>query len=46
MIGKPRVAPTKRMTIPDLELQAAGYAAQLSKFIQDQLDITIRETHF
>ena len=32
MMGKAGVAPIKRMTIPNLELQAAVYGAQLAQF--------------
>ena len=42
VIGKARVAPIKRMTIPNLELQAAVYGAQLAQFVKDEMDI---ETH-
>ena len=39
MMGKARVAPIKRMTIPNLELQAAVYGAQLAQFIKEQQDL-------
>ena len=39
VIGKARVAPIKRMTIPNLELQAAVYGAQLAQFVKDEIDI-------
>ena len=35
-MGKARVAPIKRMTIPNLEIQAAAYGAQLAQFIKEK----------
>ena len=46
MIGKARVAPIKRMTIPNLELQAAVYGAQLAQFLRDEMDIEIHKQVF
>ena len=43
VIGKARVAPIKRMTIPNLELQAAVYGAQ---FVKDEMDIGIHKQVF
>ena len=45
-MGKARVAPIKRMTIPNLELQAAVYAAQLAQFVTEEHDIHINEKVF
>ena len=39
MMGKARVAPIERMTIPNLEMQAAVYGAQLAQFIKEQQDL-------
>ncbi|XP_075243908.1 uncharacterized protein LOC142338156 [Convolutriloba macropyga] len=39
MMGKARVAPIKRMTIPNLVLQAAVYGAQFALFIKKQQDL-------
>ena len=39
MMGKARVAPIKRIIIPDLELQAIVYGAQLPLFIKEQQDL-------
>ena len=36
IMGKARVAPIKRMTIANLELQAAVYAAQLAQFMNEE----------
>ena len=44
VIGKARVAPISRMTIPNLELQAATNGAKLSRFIKEQHDIRIDST--
>ena len=46
VIGKARVAPIKRMTIPNLELQAAVYGAQLAQFVRDEMDIEIHKQVF
>ncbi|XP_075253227.1 uncharacterized protein LOC142345029 [Convolutriloba macropyga] len=46
LIGKARVAPKKRMTIPNLELQAAVYGAQLAQFVRDEMDIEIHKQVF
>ena len=39
VMGKARVAPIKRMTIPNLELQAAVCGAQFAQFIKEEPDI-------
>ena len=44
VIGKARVAPNSRMTIPNLELQVATNGAKLSRFIKEQHDIRIDST--
>ncbi|XP_075252273.1 uncharacterized protein LOC142344459 [Convolutriloba macropyga] len=46
VIGKARVAPLKRMTIPNLELRAAVYGAQLAQFVRDEMDIEIHKQVF
>ena len=46
VIGKARVAPIKRMTIPNLELQAVVYGAQLAQFVKDEMDIEIHKQVF
>ena len=46
VIGKARVAQIKRMTIPNLELQAAVYGAQLAQFVKDEMDIEIHKKIF
>ena len=46
VIGKARVAPIKRITIPNLELQAAVYGAQLAQFVKDEIDIEIHKQVF
>ena len=40
-MGKARVSPIKRVTIPNLEFQAATNGATLAKFVKKQHDITI-----
>ena len=46
VIGKARVAPLKKMTIPNLELQAAVYGAQLAQFVKEEQDIDFAESIF
>ena len=46
LMGKARVAPIKRMTIPNLELQAAVYGAQLAQFIKEEQDIEYSDCVF
>ena len=46
MTGKARVAPIMRMTIPNLELQAAVYRAQLAQFIKEQQNLEIGKYFF
>ena len=46
IMGKARVAPIKRMTIPNLELQAAVHAALLAQFVTEEHDIHINEKVF
>ena len=46
VMGKARVAPIKRMTIPNLELQAAVYGAQLAQFIKEEQDIEYSDCVF
>ena len=38
-MGKAGVTPINKMTIPNLELQAAVYGAQLAEFIKEEQDI-------
>ena len=44
MMGKSRVAPAKPLTIPRLELCAAGIAVRLAKFVTRELDVTPEKT--
>ena len=44
LIGKARVAPIKRLTIPNLELQAPTLGSRLAVYIKEELDIRIAET--
>ena len=44
LIGKARVAPIKRLTIPNLELQAATIGSRLAVYIKEELDIRIAKT--
>ena len=44
VIGKARVGPLKKMTIPNLELQAAVYRAQLAQFVKEEQDIDFAES--
>ncbi|XP_075241673.1 uncharacterized protein LOC142336649 [Convolutriloba macropyga] len=46
VIAKARVAPIKRMTIHNLELQAAVYGTQLAQFVRDEMDIEINKQVF
>ena len=46
MMGKSRVAPAKPLTIPRLELCAAGIAVRLAKFVTRELDVTPEKTVF
>ncbi|XP_067939750.1 uncharacterized protein [Watersipora subatra] len=46
LMAKGRVAPTKLMTIPRLELQAAVEAAKLSATLKAELDMKIDEEYF
>ena len=46
VIGKARVAPLKKMTIPNLELQAAVYGAQPAQFVKEEQDIVFAESIF
>ena len=46
IMGEARVAPIKRMTNPNLELQAAVYAAQLAQLVREEHDIHNNETVF
>ncbi|XP_075257605.1 uncharacterized protein LOC142349743 [Convolutriloba macropyga] len=46
VIGRARVVPKKRMSIPNLELQVAVYGAQLAQFVRDEMDIEIHKQVF
>ena len=46
VIGKARVAPLKKMIIPNLELQAAVYGAQLAQFVKEEPDIDFAKSIF
>ena len=46
VMGKARVTPIKWMTIPNLELQAAVYRAQLAQFIKEEQDIEFSDCVF
>ena len=46
LLGKSRVAPTKVVTIPRLELTAATLAVRLDVMLKDELDIDIQKTYF
>ena len=46
VIGKARVAPIKRMTIPNLELQALLFGAHLAQFVKDGMDTQINKQVF
>ena len=45
-MGKSRVAPIKRISIPRLELVAAVLSARLSNLIKNELDLTIDEEYY
>ena len=45
VLGKARVAPLKQHTITKLELEAAVFAARLTKFIRSEQRIEISSTH-
>ena len=46
VMGKARVATIKRMTIPNLEMQAVVYGAQLAQFIKEEQDIEYSDCVF
>ena len=46
VIGKARVAPIKRMTFPNLELQVAVYGAQLAQIVKNEMNIEIHKQVF
>ena len=46
VVGKARVAPIKRMTIPKLGLQVAVYAAQLLQFARKEQKVQIEKNIF
>ena len=46
VIGKASVAPLKKITIPNLELQAAVYGAQLAQFVKEEQDIDLTQSIF
>ena len=46
VMGKCRVAPIKKMTIPNLELQAAVYGAHVAQFINEEQDIEYSDCVF
>ena len=46
VMGKARVVPLKRPTLPRLELQAAVIAARMSKVLKAELDMQISEEYF
>ena len=46
IMGKSRVSPTRIMTMPNLELQAAAYAAQLPQIVIEEHDNQINENFF
>ncbi|XP_071094897.1 uncharacterized protein [Haliotis cracherodii] len=45
-MGKSRVAPLKRVTIPRMELRAATIAMKLGKMIRDELEYIVTETFY
>ena len=46
VIGKAQITPLRKMTIPNLELQAAVYGAQLAQFVKEEQDIDFAESIF
>ena len=46
VMGKAGVAPIKKTTIPNLELQAAVYGAHLAQFIKKQRDLEVEKYYF
>ena len=46
VIGKTRIVPLKKLTIPNLELQADVYGAQLAQFVKEEQDIDFAESIF
>lgn len=46
LMGKSRLAPIKRMTIPRLELSGAVVACRLFDFLEEELEVPINQTIF
>ena len=46
VIGKARFSPLKKITIPNLELQAGVYGDQLAQFVKEEQDIDFAESIF
>lgn len=46
IMGKARVAPTRIVTIPRLELTAAAVSAGVSNFLRAELELKINEEFF
>lgn len=45
LLAKNRVAPIKEVTLAKLELTAASLAARMSRYIKENMDLNIAETH-
>ena len=46
MMRNARVAPIKKMTFQNIELQAAVYGAQLAQFVREEHDVHVNEKFF